>query len=84
MVVLPSVPRLVVTNITPAAAFIPYTAHEAASFNIVTDSTSLGLIYAMLRSTPSTRIRGPSPPLYVECPRTNNETSSAPGAPVAC
>ena len=60
---LPSVPCLVVINITPLAPFIPYTAQDEASFKIVTDSISDASIRAISRSTPSTNTNGVLAPL---------------------
>src|SRR4051812_860598 len=72
MLLLFRVPFLVVINTTPLAALAPYIAAAAASFNISTDSISLGLRsikglvgslfisdwLAVVRGTPSTTYKG--------------------------
>src|SRR5690242_7121338 len=62
-------PVLVVTNITPKAARVPYMEDDAASFKTDIDSISSGLINWRLGiSTLSTSIRGDAPaaPVLIE------------------
>ena len=87
MLVLSCFPRLVVTTTTPLAPRIPKIAAEAASFNTLTDSISLGSIRAKSaeeRSTPSMINAGDVSPRKVAIPRIYKEASSAPGSPLAC
>ena len=76
----PSLPRLVVTRITPLAPFTPYTAVADASFNTETDSTELISTEFIGRSIPSTSTNGSL--LFHELdPRITILGSSSPGKP---
>ena len=80
---LPSLPRLVVTRITPLAPRTPNTAVADASLSTEIDSISLGSMSHMSRSTPSTWIRGLES-THVALPRTNISAASEPGSPEYC
>ena len=79
-----SLPFLVVIKITPLPALEPYKEVDAASFNIVIDSISAGLISPMLPLyiVPSTTYKGALDALTEPNPRIRIEEDS-PGCPVA-
>ena len=77
-----TVPRLVLTMITPFAPLTPYMALAEASFNTENDSISAGSISFMLRSTPSTNTKGWLLPLNDEIPRIQKFELSYPGSPL--
>ena len=74
---LPSLPRLVVTRITPLPARAPYTAAEA-SLSTEIDSISFASMLLKSPSTPSTITSGGSKP------RMLSVAASAPGRPLCC
>ena len=67
---LPITPPLVVIIITPLLPCVPYKEVDAASFSMLKDAMSSGLmVVGSIPITPSTTYKGPVPPVILALPR---------------